>query len=287
MARKSADRSVPEHALTVRTYAEFEKDVKLLAKGKYNFLLVIGNSGLSKTRSIEAAMGRDCAIISGKPTPFGFYSWCHEHMDKAILVMDDVAPAFYKDPTSNSLLKALTDTTDVKTLHWKSKAAAQHGMPDEFETEARVVILVNDWDSANEHIRAIEGRATTIIFKPSFMEVHRKVATWLDPKHDDVFQFMYENRNICAKPNMRLYVKGVEQKEAGNNWRQRLYEMIVGDERMQKFIQFMMDNVGTSNNKLAEMFQRKGMGGTTLFYQLLKAFKAIEVEDATPIKLGS
>lgn len=93
----------PTETITVRTYAELKEDVRKLAAGKYNAMLLLGNSGLGKTRIIEDALEDACAVTSGSPSPWGFYQWCHDNQDKT-LVLDDVATSFYKKEATNSLL---------------------------------------------------------------------------------------------------------------------------------------------------------------------------------------
>lgn len=274
----------PEHALTVRTYAEFVSDVQNLAEGKYNFLLVIGNSGLSKTRTVEDVLGDACAVIGGSPTAWRFYTWCHDNLDKA-LVLDDVASKFYRNDTTNSLLKALTDTRAEKTLHWPTASAGEgKDYPSEFVTRSRVIILCNEWDSVSEHVRAIEGRATTLVFDPSFMEVHRAVAEWFTD--EEVFDYIYEHRRLCTRPNMRLYVKALEQKRAGSPWRLRTLEMMVGDERLRQVAALLQDERYQSNSARCRAFVAAGYGGSTTFYKLLAEFtNLVPTADEQPVKL--
>lgn len=268
---------LPEHALTVRTYAEFQGDVKKLAEGRYNFLLIIGNSGLSKTRTVEDTLGDACAIISGTPTSWRFYQWAYDNLDKT-LVLDDVAGKFFRSDVTNSLLKALTDTRAEKTIQWPTTSAGEEKeYQSKFTTRSRVIILVNDWDSADEHVRAIEGRATTLIFQPSFTEVHSAVAEWFTDQ--EVFDYVYEHRRFCVKPNMRLYVKALEQKQAGSPWRKRTLEMLIGDERMQQIATLLADERYTSNQQRCKAFERAGYGGSTTFYKLLAEFKNLVPDD--------
>lgn len=261
----------PEHALTIRTYEEFRSDIVKFAEGKYNFILCIGNSGLAKSETVEKTLGKNAATISGSPTPWGFYQWAYDNMDKT-LILDDVAPNFYKQEVSNSLFKNLTETRRTKTLRWATAAAGgDKEYPTSFQTTSRVIVLVNDWKSMSEHVRAIEGRATTMIFDPSPTEVHNEVGRWFADQ--EVYDFVYANRRFITKPNMRLYVKALEQKRAGSTWRKRTLEMMVGDVRLNQLAEILTDPSYTSNNQRQEAFVKAGYGSRTTFYEYLKEFR--------------
>lgn len=38
----------PAHSIRIDNFAEFREDVRRFAEGKYNFLIVLGNTGLCK-----------------------------------------------------------------------------------------------------------------------------------------------------------------------------------------------------------------------------------------------
>ena len=268
---------LPEHSITVDTFEDFRRDVGDFARGKYNCLLVIGNNGLGKTQTVKELV-KAPVEVQGSPTAWKLYQILFDHIDSTI-VLDDVATTFYKDSTTLSFLKILCETTTTKTLRWLTDSAGEgKAYPSEFTTESRVVILTNSWSSINEHVKAIEGRALTIIFDPSPNEVHREVGKWFTDQ--SVYDFVWQHRRLITKPNMRLYVKILEQKKARpGNWQSRGLEMIIGDKRLTEVAKLIVDKSFKTNTDRAKFFVDKGMGSRATFYNLLKEFRFQEVGD--------
>ena len=78
------------------------------------------------------------------------------------------------------LLKGLCQTNTTKTVRWDSDAAAlkAEGIPREFTTHSRVLIITNQWRASNPHARAVQDRGHLIAFGPSPVEIHRRTAEW-------------------------------------------------------------------------------------------------------------
>jgi len=72
MGRKRKQSSLPEGALVVHTYAEFEEYIRLFAKGDFDLLLVIGRPGVSKSQTVKRALeGIDHLYIETHATALG------------------------------------------------------------------------------------------------------------------------------------------------------------------------------------------------------------------------
>ena len=123
----------PEHAIVVTTFKEFRDDIQAFADGKYQFLLVIGNNGLSKTETVSRAVEQPL-VIEGEPTAWQLYKDLYDNLD-ATLIFDDVATKFYRDSKTLSYLKKLTETKRVKTLRWPTNSAGEgKKYPSSFQT---------------------------------------------------------------------------------------------------------------------------------------------------------
>ena len=278
---------IPEHAIRITTFDEFRDDIAAFAKGKYNSLLVIGNNGLSKTEAIRS-MVENPLVLTGEPTAWKLYQELHDHRDSTV-ILDDVSTKFYRDSKSLAYLKQLMETKQVKTLKWQTNAAGDGlSYPSEFDTTSKVAILTNSWDSINEHVRAVEGRATTIVFDPSPEEVHREVGRGGWFKDQEVFDFVWENQGLITKPNMRLYTKILEQKRAGRPWRSRGIEMMVGDGRLNQIAQLLADPTFKNNTQRCKRFIELGYGKRATFYNLLKEFRFYKPtsESEPPVLIG-
>jgi hypothetical protein len=134
------------------------------------------------------------------------------------------------------------------------------------------VLLTNQWQTIGEHVRAIESRACIIIFDPTPEEVHFEVGRrgWFYDQ--EIYDFVWEHRKFITRPDMRVYRRIAEQKQAGRPWHKRALEMLIGDQRMQAIAKLLDDPRFRSNNTRAEVFVAMGLGSRSTFYLLLKEF---------------
>jgi hypothetical protein len=265
--------SKPAHSIRIDNYQEFRDDIRRFAEGKYNALIVLGNTGLSKSETVKEMVQHYLIYEGGNPTTFQFYCDLHRHIDDFV-ILDDVSSKFFRDHLTNSYLKQLTNTREIKSLRWPTSTLSEFtDPPNHFETRSRVVILTNEWESLNEHVRALEGRAYSIVFDPTPTEVHLEVGRrgWF--RDQEVYDFVWEYRRLITKPDMRLYVKIAEQKRAGAPWRKRGLEMLIGDERMQRVAELLEDSNIASNKQRAVEFEKRGYGGRTTYYECLNFFR--------------
>jgi hypothetical protein len=278
----------PDHAILIDNYAEFRDDVRALADAKYNFLIVIGRTGVGKTEAVREMVGPH-VVFEGRPSAWGFYCQLYEFRHATVL-LDDVSPQFYHDPTCQSLLKALTETRATKTLAWHTAAAgSDKAVPRSFETDSRVVVLTNGWETINEHIRAIESRAFIISFDPTPEELHFEVGRrgWFGDQ--EVYDFVWAHRRFITRPDMRAYRRIAEQKRAGRPWHKRALEMVIGDQRMLQIAKLLDDPRYESNNQRAAAFVEQGLGARSTFYSLLSEFRWYRCvsPDAEPPRLAA
>lgn len=272
----------PAHAINIDNYAEYRDDIRRFVENKYNFLLVIGATGISKTETLkEMIWGTPLHYEGGEPTPYQFYVDLAHSIDEFV-ILDDVSPKFYKHHLTNSYLKVLTNTQIEKTLRWPTKTLSENtDPPNIITTTSRVIILANDWHTSSPHVRALEGRAMSILFKPTPTEVHFEVGRrgWF--KDQEVYDFVWENRKWITTPDMRVYKKIEEQKKAGANWKKRGLQMLIGDDKLQRVADLLADPSLTSNKARSAKFVELGYGGRTLFYDCLKEFEYYKKVDET------
>jgi hypothetical protein len=276
----------PDHAITVNSYAEFRDDISAFAARKYNFVIVIGRTGLGKTETVGEIVG-DHFVLDGQPSAWQMFQEIYARRPQMI-VFDDLSERFFRDPTCQSFVKALTDTRPVKILRWPTSSAARAGLEASFTLTTRVILLTNRWEVINEHIRAIASRAFVIVFAPTAEEVHFEVGRrgWF---HDqEIYDFIWQHRRFITRPDMRVYRRIAEQKQAGRPWHKRAVEMLIGDERMQQLAALLEDARYESNNQRAEAFVRQGLGARSTFYLLLSDFRYQSASpDAEPPRLAT
>jgi len=74
----------------------------------------------------------------------------------SFVVIDDV-DSLYADKAGIRLLKCLCQTEDQKSVAWHTDARSldKHGVPREFTTTSRVIIICNDWKTLNSNVTAL------------------------------------------------------------------------------------------------------------------------------------
>ncbi len=165
---------------------------------------------------MRAALDGKACWIEGNATPFGMYAKLYRHRDQFV-VIDDV-DALYADRSGVRLLKCLCQTEEEKAVAWHSDARSleRQGIPREFTTKSRVVIISNDWKTLNKNVAALQDRGHVLMFQPGAAEVHRKAGTWFDDP--EIYEWFAANLHRVREPSMRHYVRARELKAAGMDW---------------------------------------------------------------------
>jgi tRNA A37 threonylcarbamoyladenosine biosynthesis protein TsaE len=134
---------------SVTRYAELQQWAHAFAEGKFDLLILVGTSGIGKSRIVRDRVQEIAHIIEGRTTAFQLYRELFEHRGD-VLVIDDV-DQLYSDRDAVGLLKCLCQSEEVKTVAWHSASSklAKAGIPLEFDTRSKVAIIGNTWKQAN------------------------------------------------------------------------------------------------------------------------------------------
>ena len=159
--------------------------------------------------------GQGC-WIEGNATPFGMYVKLYGQRDQFV-VIDDV-DGLYSDRSGVRLLKCLCQTEEEKSVAWHSntRTLERQGIPKEFTTKSRVVIISNDWKTLNKNVAALQDRGHVLVFQPSAAEVHRKAGEWFGDK--EIYEWFGKNLHRMGEPSLRYYVRAKDLKAAGMDW---------------------------------------------------------------------
>ena len=266
----------PLNAFEVKTYEEYRDHIgKLYApQSSYNALLVVGNNGIGKSETCKELYGRkNIAVTSGKPSAWKFYQWVYANRDKRILELDDVSKKSYQDSDFNSMLKNLMETRPIKTIRYPTDAAKQAGIPSEFKTSAKVIILANTWNSSSsEDYAAIDWRCVSMLFNPTPDALHWQVNTFFYDQ--EVFDFIGQNLTMVTKPNMRMYGTISSIKRAGDKtWKLKALEIMAGSDQMVKVFKILTDPDYKTSADRIKAFEKSGLGKKSLYYELVAQFK--------------
>ena len=203
-------------ALHLRTYQRLQGYVRAFAEGHFHLLILVGAGGLAKSRTVRAALGGRGCWIEGNATPFGMYAQLYRHRDEFV-VIDDV-DGLYGDRSGVRLLKCLCQTEEEKTVAWHTAARGleKQGIPREFTTRSRVVIISNDWKTLNKNVAALQDRGHVVFFEPDAAEVHQQAGGWFDDR--EIYEWFAANLHRVRQPSLRHYVRARELKAAGMDW---------------------------------------------------------------------
>jgi hypothetical protein len=159
--------------------------------------------------------GKAC-WIEGNATPFGMYVKLYRHRNQFV-VIDDV-DALYADRSGVRLLKCLCQTEEEKAVAWHTDARSleRQGIPREFVTRSRVVIISNEWRTLNKNVGALQDRGHVLLFQPSAAEVHEQAGKWFDDR--EIYGWFANNLHRVLEPSLRHYVRARELKAAGMDW---------------------------------------------------------------------
>jgi hypothetical protein len=207
-----------DHALRITTYQELHQIAQAFAQGDLNLLILSGDPGLEKTRTLKALLPpkRSC-YIEGNATAFGVYCELYRHRHEPV-VIDDV-DNIYHEPAGVRLLKALCQTEPLKTVAWLSDAKAldREEIPRRFMTHSPLALITNRWSSSHPNLAAIQDRGLLVEFAPSAVEVHRRAGEWYWDQ--EIYDFVGEHLHLIERPSMRIYVLAWQMKRANLDWR--------------------------------------------------------------------
>lgn len=264
MTRTLGDR--PEHADVVTTYAKLERFVAAFADGLLNTVLIIGAPGLQKSRLVADALGGSAHMIKGQTTAYGLYRELFLHRDEP-LVLDDL-DGLFTDRTAVRLLKCVLETSPVKTVAWHTRASQQDGLPAQFQTRSRTIVITNLWKTLNAHVAAVEDRSHVLSFEPTVLEVHQRVAGWY--WNQEIYDFVGENLALIQKPSMREYVLAWDRKNADLPWREYLLGRWLSGKQL-LVAQLLADTQFATEADRVAAFIARGGGCRATYYNILKA----------------
>ena len=213
-------------------FERLEFFARQFAQGRYNCLVFVGPPGRLKSSIIERTVKDKAHVVSGHATPFEVFCELQKHANE-LIVIDD-ADGLYAEATGQRLLKNITNPKKPTSVHWTSDAPGKAGLQKVFKTSSKVCIIDNAWTAQNAHIEALEDRSRLFLFDPPPAAVHKQMANedWF---HDtEIYDFIgahlfwiKEEGNAAKGLSVRVYVKALEAKEAGEDWREYILRQYV------------------------------------------------------------
>jgi hypothetical protein len=262
-ARRNSRKKQYRTVLRVTTYEQLKQYLRAFAERHFHLVILIGAGGLAKSRTVRSILNGNSCWIEGNATPFGMYGKLYRHRDQFV-VIDDV-DALYADRNGVRLLKCLCQTDDEKTIAWHSDARRleRQGVPSEFTTKSRVVIISNDWKTLNRNVAALEDRGHVLFFQPTAAEVHRYAGAWFDDS--EIYRWFGDNLHRVREPSLRHYVRAKELKAAGMDWTTVLADE-VENPRARLAAALLANSDFTSTAARVQAFIERGGGCRATFF---------------------
>lgn len=253
----------PDNGIVIRSYKELEAFVDAFSTGSINLLIIVGEHGLAKGTTVRRKLAGDTCWIEGSATAFGMYLQLYQHRDE-VVVLDDV-DGLAGDKKAVNLLKCLCQTEPTKSVSWPTAARElkKEGVPRQFMTCSRVVIISNDWRTLNRNVAAVEDRGHTLVFEPTALEVHHKTAEWFDDP--EILDWFSRHLDRIDSPSMRLYYRARELKQSGLDWKM-LLPLRTENPRKRIAIEVLSDESLTTAEERAAEFARRGGGCRATFF---------------------
>jgi hypothetical protein len=246
----------------LRTYAEARTWIERYATGDFKLLFIIGRPGLAKSQMAKQALGeRPHAYFECHATKLAFYCKLFEHRDQPVVIDDE--NSLVKDPGKLALVNCLCQTNPVKTLRWDSttKILEERGVPAEFDTASPVLVITNHLRNISAQVTAMLDRGQPLLFEPPGEEIHREAANWFTDK--EIYAFIGDCLALIPDLSMRDYVKALEIKKAGLDWKELLKQQWRCG-KLSRVLELVRDSSFASEEERVRAFA--GAGGSRATY---------------------
>jgi hypothetical protein len=265
----------------LKTYQELRRYCGHFSKGAWPCFLIIGNAGVGKSRTMAEALPsiRDpedegARWIGSHVTAFQLYKELHNHQDRTF-VLDDV-DNLCRNPAIVTLLKCVCNSENSRRVFWatSNKDLEKEGIPREFDTTSRVALIINEWETVNRNVGALEDRGMVVRFAPSSAEVHGQVTTWFKDKR--VLDYVEARLDRIFEPSQRLYLGASSLRKCGEDWKEWVEQEIALPDELQIVRELRADTSYTSEyHRLLRYTTLTGKGRAS-YFRVVSDLKSLE-----------
>lgn len=160
------DYEIPEERTVKDFYRNFTREIKMVAQGYHNSMLVNSPPGIGKTyqinKTLEETVGEDGFVrLSGHITPLKLYITLYENKDKTVFLDD--AEGLVSNDTALSTLKQATADEDTRKVMWTSSTSRLETndgreIDESFTFTGQVIMCFNEVPDGR-HFEAVRNRA--------------------------------------------------------------------------------------------------------------------------------
>lgn len=264
MTRSRLNPTLPSEVISLTTYPQLDLYLAKFSAGELGLVLLLGRHGTGKSETVKRALrisepaqarnaeGRPILYVEGHMQPFGLYRHLWQHRNQPV-VLDDL-DKLYTDANCVRLLKPLCNTERAKRITWLTNLTLNDPLvPTSFMTTSSVILIANEWRTANPNVRALEDRAIILYFNPSNAEIHRRVGEWFEDP--EVYNLIAGTLPAITALSMRHYCKGAQLRRAGlPDWQNSLLQMVLPDPRLACVVALRHDATLRSEQQRIERF---------------------------------
>lgn len=190
-----------------QAYFEMINYIRMVAQGFSRCAIINSSGGLGKSYNSIAILNKEnpnYAYTDSYSSAASFYTWLYKNRNK-IIVLDDVSGLF-SDKRAQAYLKAATwEVNGKRIIHNMTQRPLEDEdgriVPNTFEFEGALIILTNDINKKNEHIKAIITRsnyAEIVISYDEKLDILRQISKkpykkLTDTERDEIFNFLKDN----------------------------------------------------------------------------------------------
>ncbi|MEN7981825.1 MAG: hypothetical protein ABFQ65_00050 [Nanoarchaeota archaeon] len=222
--------------MIIKTYKELEFFLKMFRNGNAELLIVESRGGLGKSRLTEKMLKDKVYLrILSHITPMQFYILGYKFKDLPIVIDD--CDGLLSNDQNISLLKMFCETRETKRVSWLSTTGAlkEQGVPMNYETQSKVLILTNDFQNLSKKVGALQDRGWHISFDPTHKEILNRIKqikkfcslNLSENEINEVYDLI-EKYSSVGQFSLRTFVKGLflykECKNTETNWKEILLQ---------------------------------------------------------------
>jgi len=219
--------------INIKTYNEYREYMSAFKMKKLNLLTVVSRGGLGKTFIAEDELMMEAPLVcTGHVTPMALYKALYERTkeEKDVIVIFDDVDGLMQNKTNVALLKQICDTRETKTVKYFTSSGMLADVPREFETNCKVLMLMNDVSPEDNNLRALMTRSHLVNFVPDDIEILDNMKTF--GKDKEILEFIGVYAPFSTALNLRCYVRAAELKASGLDWKLSIVNDLKVDARL-------------------------------------------------------
>jgi hypothetical protein len=209
--------------LEITTYRELQEYISAFQQKQIGLMIIVSRAGLGKTSLVEETLELEGPLIlNSHITPLKFYEtlYLKNISENDFLLVIDEAEMVFGNTKMKTMLKILCDTREDKVVSYISSSPALKNIDQEFVTNAKVMVLINTLNPEDPQIKAIMSRGHLLHFTPSDQEIYNHMKEFAEDK--EILKFIKGFAPFTMNLDLRTYVKAVESKNSGLDWKKEI-----------------------------------------------------------------